>query len=379
MRSRFKTTVVICVVLALALAVTGVASAPAAKQAPAVAKQAKKKQKKVKAGPIPPDFFGVVPLFAPSASDAQKMSAAGVQTVRLFAYWGLLEPQPGVYNWPLADAVIQNAAAAGLTPALQFANSPGWIAPNNPNSPPIYSNSQIAAWQQFLANFIRRYGAHGSFWAAHPSLPYHPVASYEIWNEPNLRLNWGGPPNPRNYLKLLQVSAPVIRANDPSAKVVFAGLFPFPRPEFGMKGLKFLTKFYRGKGAKKTFDALSLHPYSFTPKQVVPTVMLFRKLLNAHHSAKKAIWITELGWTTGGHDWAIAPFKATEAQQAQYLTSAFNRLIRARGQLRLQRLFWHDWQDHPDPDTSWLNDMGLLRANGSPKPSYFAYQAEAKR
>ena len=82
MRSRFKTTVVIAVVVALAVAVTGVASAPAAKQAPAVAKQAKKKHKKVKAGPIPPDFFGVVPLFAPSASDAQAMSAAGVQTVR---------------------------------------------------------------------------------------------------------------------------------------------------------------------------------------------------------------------------------------------------------------------------------------------------------
>jgi hypothetical protein len=373
MRARVKTTAVIGLILALALAVT----VTGASSAPAVAKGAK--HKKVKAGPLPPDFFGIVPLFAPTASDAQHMAQAGVQTVRLFAYWGLLEPQPGQYNWPLADAVIQNVAQAGLTPAMQFANSPGWIAPNNPNSPPIYSSSQITAWQQFLANFVRRYGAHGSFWAAHPTLPYHPVTSYEIWNEPNLRLNWGGPPNARNYLKLLQVSTPVIHANDPSAKVIFAGLFPFPRPEFGVHALKFLNSYFRHKGAKKWFDALSLHPYSFTPKQVVPTVRLFRKNLNSHKAAKKPIWITELGWTTGGHDWAIAPFKATEAQQAQYLTQSFNKLIRARGELRLQRIFWHDWQDHPDPDAAWLNMMGLLRANGSAKPSYFAYQAEAQR
>jgi hypothetical protein len=371
MRARLKTTAVIGVLLALALAMTGPAAAPA------VAKHAK--HKKVKSGPIPPGFFGVTTLFAPDASQAQQMSQAGVQTVRLFAYWGLLEPQPGVYNWSLADAVIQNVAAAGLNPAIQLANVPSWMSPNEPNRPPIYSSAQIAAWQQFLSTFVRRYGPRGSFWAAHPSVPYHPVTSWEIWNEPNLTLNWGGAPNPRDYLTLLKVSTPVIHAVDPSAQVVFAGLFPFPRPEFGMKALKFLNKFYRGKGAKKSFDVLSLHPYSFTPKQVVPTVRLFRKNLNAHHSAKKPIWITELGWATGGHNLAIAPFKATEPQQAQYLTQAFNKLIRARGELRLQRLFWHDWQDHPDPDTYWINDMGLLRADGSQKPSYFAYQAESRR
>ena len=370
MRARLKTMAVIGVLVALGLALTGPAAAPAA------AKQAK--HKKVKSGPLPPDFFGLTSLFAPTASDAQQMSAAGARSVRLFAYWGLLEPQPGVYDWGRSDSVMQNVAAAGLTPAMQFANVPSWIS-SEPNRPPIYSSAQIAAWQRFLANWVHRYGPGGSFWAAHPTLPYHPTTSYEIWNEPNLRINWGGPPNPRDYLRLLKVSKTAIRGADPSATIVFGGLFPFPRPEFGMKALKFLNKFFRGKGAKKAFNVLSLHPYWFTPPGILPQVRLFRKLLNAHRSAKKPIWITELGWTTGGHDWAIAPFKATEAQQAQYLTESFNKLIKARGQLRLQRLFWHDWQDHPDPDTAWLNDMGLLRADGSKKPSYFAYQAEARR
>ena len=29
--------------------------------------------------------------------------------------------------------------------------------------------------------------------------------------------------------------------------------------------------------------------------------------------------------------------------------------------------------------SNWFLEMGLLRANGSPKPAYSAYQAEAQR
>ena len=98
MRSRFKTIAVIGVVLALALAVTGLAAAPAAKQAPAVAQQAKKKQKKVKAGPIPPDFFGWCRCSRPAPATRRRcrLRESDRAAVRLL---GVLEPQPGVYNW----------------------------------------------------------------------------------------------------------------------------------------------------------------------------------------------------------------------------------------------------------------------------------------
>ena len=147
-----------------------------------------------------------------------------------------------------------------------------------------------------------------------------------------------------------------------------------------MKALKFLNKFYRGKGAKKSFNVLSLHPYSFTPK--------LARARRSGCSASSSIPIAaprsrsgspSSGWTTGGHDWAIAPFKATEAQQAQYLTQSFNKLIRARGELRLQRIFWHDWQDHPDPDSRLAQPDGPAARGRLPKPSYSAYQAEARR
>ena len=82
---------------------------------------------------------------------------------------------------------MQNVAAAGLTPAMQFANSPNWISAVIRSALRSTATAQIGAWQRFLTNFVHRYGPEGSFWAAHPNLPYHPVTSYEIWNEPNLR------------------------------------------------------------------------------------------------------------------------------------------------------------------------------------------------
>ena len=128
--------------------------------------------------------------------------------------------------------MIQNVAAAGLTPAVQFASVPSWMS-SNANRPPIYSTSQISAWQAFLANFMRRYGAHGSFWAAHPNLPYHPMASYEIWNEPNLKLMWGGTPNPADYLRLLKISKAAIGGVTQAHRSSSAGCSPSPCPSTG--------------------------------------------------------------------------------------------------------------------------------------------------
>ena len=95
------------------------------------------------------------------------MSAAGVGSVRLFIYWGLAEPTPGSYDWSYYDSLFSNMASAGLRPAAQFSSSASWIS-DNPHRPPIYSRAQIAAWQDFLTNFARRYGPRGTFWAEHP-------------------------------------------------------------------------------------------------------------------------------------------------------------------------------------------------------------------
>ncbi len=348
------------------------ATAGATTPAPATAKQTKAAKAKA-----PRDFFGVVPLQDPSAGEARAMSTAGVKSLRLLVYWAAVEPSPGTYDWSYYDSVIGNIAAAGLTPATQFASSPGWIS-SDPARPPIYSSAQVAAWQSFLSAFARRYGHGGRFWAEHPNLPYRPVTSWEIWNEPNLVPYWGGPPNARDYLGLVLASRQAIRAVDPAARIVLAGLFPYPAPGFGVHALQFLGDFYANGGTRKTFDVLSLHPYSISPGDLFSTCRAFRKFLNRHGSRRIAIWITELGWSTSGKDWSTSPYRATEPTQARYLTRSYKALIKARRAMRIQRIFWFSWRDS-DTDSSAFLHMGLLRADGSPKPSYYAYRRLARR
>ena len=35
---------------------------------------------------------------------------------------------------------------------------------------------------------------------------------FEIWNEPNFRLYWGGDPDPESYARMIQAVAPAIKA-----------------------------------------------------------------------------------------------------------------------------------------------------------------------
>ena len=350
------------ILVALMLAATGAAPPPAA------AKPANHK--------VPPGFFGIVPLSDPSAGDAQAMSATGVQSVRLLVYWSLAEPSPGTYDWGYYDSVFTNIASAGLSPAAQFSATPDWIS-DNPNRPPIYSSAQVAAWQGFLTNFARRYGPEGTFWADHASLPYRPVTSWEIWNEANLTGFWGGPPSARDYLGLLRASRQAIRRVDPAARIVFSGLFPFPTPAEGTSAVKFLNKFYAAGGTNRMFDVLSLHPYSVSPKRLIRTCRVFRRLLDRHRSRRVAIWLTEVGWSTGGRI-PNTLYRTTESKQAAYLTRSFKDLIAARHALRLQRVLWVAWRDIGGSNNTFFH-MGLLHADGTAKPAYYAYRRLALR
>jgi hypothetical protein len=341
--------------------------------APAAGKPTRTKSPKA-----PKTFFGIVPLEDPAPSDLARMAGGGVDTIRLLLRWGAAEEIPGVYDWSTYDTEIGNVAAAGLIPHVQFASSPPWIS-SNPSQPPIYSDLQKTAWTNFLAAFMQRYGRGGSFWREHPELRSDPVTSMEIWNEPNLNIAWGGPPNPDEYFVLLQISQRAIEQVDPATKIVLGGLFPAPPPYWGMMAARFLRGLYAHPAARSMVDVLSLHPYSASVADVVPTCRKFRTLLRRLGVSQTPLWITEIGWSTGGVGFSRNPYRTTERQQAVKLARSFTALIRARKMLRLQRIFWHDWRDSPGRNTETVYQMGLLRADGSAKPSWRAYQRLARR
>jgi hypothetical protein len=96
--------------------------------------------------------------------------------------------------------------------------------------------------------------------------------------------------------------------------------------------------------------------------------------MNHHGDRATPLWITELGWTTGGARLRRSPYKATEAAQAKYLSQTFRRLIRSRRSLHLELLIWLAWQDTTVPGAPWTGFSGLIRGNGSAKPALGAYR-----
>ncbi|MDX6728341.1 MAG: polysaccharide biosynthesis protein PslG, partial [Baekduia sp.] len=103
----------------------------------------------------------------------------------------------------------------------------------------------------------------------------------------------------------------------------------------------------------------------------------------AHGDGGKPIWMSELGWssTNGGPTsctrgtWAgQKPSGVSEANQAAYLTKAFACLA---NDPYVTEAAWFTLRDTTTESVDELNHYGLLRADGSPKPSLGAFRAVA--
>ena len=69
-----------------------------------------------------------------------------------------------------------------------------------------------------------------------------------------------------------------------------------------------------------------MHPYSTTPKDALNAVKETRKIMAQFKDKKAKLWITEIGWATGGDP---TPLTVSPQRQAAYLRKTYSD---ARGQ-----------------------------------------------
>ena len=121
---------------------------------------------------------------------------------------------------------------------------------------------------------VARYGPNGSFWTENPGVPKRPIRTWQIWNEPNFKY-FVAKPNPAEYGKLVKLSYTALKAADPGAKMILAGLFARPqrRPQRQPANTKASTGTpptssnrctRRRPGIKTRFNGVALHPYTVT-------------------------------------------------------------------------------------------------------------------
>jgi hypothetical protein len=146
---------------------------------------------------------------------------AGLDWVRINIAWSQLERQEGALDLSALDAVVGDAADAGLAMNAILLFTPTWASTlagsdRTPAADPALTD-------RFVRTVVERYGPDGSFWDGRPDDRVQPVRLWEIWNEPNVR-HFFAPMSGTTYGHHAVVVGRAIRSVDPGARILFGGM-----------------------------------------------------------------------------------------------------------------------------------------------------------
>jgi hypothetical protein len=307
-------------------------------------------------------FYGVISAEPPNGPLLERLGQGGVGTLRVNLAWDSVQPAADVpYNWSSYDLQIAAAAGNGMRVLATVYGSASWAEPT-PEHPPL--GSALPAFARFVRAAVQRYGVGGTFWSEHPAFPRRPIVDWQLWNEPNFGLFWKPAPSVSGYLELLRAFHGAVKGAGAGGHVLLAGLFPTPSGGISMRD--FITELYR-RGGGGLFDAAAIHPYAANPARAIALTEELRSLLDHEGDNDKPIWITEVGWASGG---APSGLTVGPARQARYLRQVFELAADARQRLRIGGVVWFALTD--TRGRNWPGHCGLFDLQGNPKPSWRA-------
>jgi hypothetical protein len=322
------------------------------------------------AGIVANDVYSGSPSYRAKQFAAQ--AAAGVGIVRQTLPWAQVEIAPNNYDFTPFDGFVAEAARHNIR-VLPVLFDPPAFRSSRPKGKTKYtyfpkSNADMGA---FAAVVAERYGPDGGFWRSHTELPNLPFTAYQIWNEPNLKAYSGGKPNAGKYVAMLKAVGPAIKAVDPAAEIVTAGL---PDSRLSKPNLyKYIQQMYSA-GAKGSFDTLGINPYAPTASGLISKLKKIRGIMAKNGDSTSSIWVTELGWSDVGPG---SPFRAGKSGQAKRIKQAIAALKRSEASLKLRGFFYFAWKDgavYRGGKDFWGLHTGLLRKNGSRKSAFAAFK-----
>jgi hypothetical protein len=344
----------------------------------------------------PPEFYGAVSQAGLASDDFTRMKSNGIGLMRIQLSWKKVQPTEGACesdlpvppdvgvlatcDWRYYDRIFGGAAAAGVEVMPYVLNVPPWISEHE-NAPPIRSDGDRQAWTDWLGAAVRRYGPNGSFWTEqypqqHPGAAPLPIRRWQIWNEPSDGTFWHPRPNAAEYGELVELTAAGIRAVDPQAELILAGVFGTPtESNGGIDAVPYLKALFRSRDLGPSFTSLALHPYGPTLKRSLGQVKRARKVFVKAGFGDRPLWLTELGWASGGNH---SQLSKTPAEQAKLLRKAYTTYESRRGAWRIAGVTWFAWQDTDDRGAcAFCPDAGLVTLDRRPKPALDAYRRVA--
>ena len=279
----------------------------------------------------------------------------GANIARQGLFWEAVERNPGAgYDWSEMDAMYNGFLARGIRPLWVLYAAPCWA-----QSGSCQSGAHPA--EQYYDEFAA--------FAAAGAQRYPESIGFEIWNEPNFRLYWGGDPDPEAYARMIQTVAPAIKAADPTVPVLTAALSPHINSEANAMAYdEFLRRVY-DTGAPALTDAIGTHPYPnrrFSEDYLGNIrVNLYRtwNIMNNNGDGSKPIWVTETGVSNVGEDESYTP-----DQQAVALANIYDMLRRIAHPIPV--VVYHRFRDKPNDPRIKEQGYGVIEPGGGLKPAY---------
>lgn len=312
----------------------------------------------------------------PMASSETVAAPPGVGWVRERFDWNLIEPAPGQYDWSDVDQLELTTARRGVNVLPLLSRAPAWAEPTWDTVP-----ADPSAYASFVAKVVARYGPGGELWAAHPELADQAPAYFELLNEPYYPMYAAGRIDPARYARLVKAAGQAGKAANPQAKFIAASE-TVVQPTGSSQWVKWTDAMYEAvPDLNNYFDAVAVHPYSKNRPPDAPIKGYihdkFQRIATIHddfarHGAGgKALWITEIGWSTCADPRQECVSEATQAAYTGKLCS----MVRGRYRSFVGGLFLYQATDRgPDRSSDPEMNYGLAHADGRPKPAWRALQ-----
>lgn len=229
-------------------------------------------------------------------------------------------PDP-IDAWAKYDRIVATARSFGLELIMRVERPPRWARAGfdatevfqqglhedgNSTGPP----DNFADYGDFMRALVSRYRGE--------------VRLFQVWNEPNLRVEWNWQdPKPEDFVKLLHEGATAAREANPDAVILFPSLSPTDGLDkrAPISDLDYLDRVYDAGGGAY-FDIMSGQSYGLgqppeehryvrlrnrgdwnwarpiDTRNDVSRIVLLHEVMERHGDGDKAVWIGEFGWNS---------------------------------------------------------------------------------
>lgn len=248
---------------------------------------------------------------------------------QIFA-WEDIQPWYDQWNWERADEVVALAESMGVRIVARLSDAPDWAHPGVPGVKDVdYHDAPPTDPADF-----------GTYCGAVAARYKGRIAAYQVWNEPNLDREWGNQePDAARYVGLLAVCSEAIRAADPEAIIISAGLSPTGTHNAEAHRDDLYLQALYDHNFEQYIDVVGVHAPGFSAVHYGPDdaerdgkgrwatfrrVEDMRKIMVRNGDAARQMAILEMGWTVANerhpsYSWfAVGP-----EEQARQLVAAY--------------------------------------------------------